>query len=323
MAAPGALAPPSPHTSAGAGGMEEGDPVWWDKYEAEQWIAWQGRPPQPLTHPWERTPDPDMLDALADRAEGRPYRPDWKKHLTQEWFYENGVKCFYPAVRNVWGPASGQAYEKRAMVRRLMREWNAAGLPPADLPSRARRLAEAARAYENRTDAAAAELLAAVRDGRLRAYGRPSAKDASGNALPVPAGAHAPIPAEVFADAKLILSGGAVMPPGGFARLAREHHVLRRGKAIYPLYVNIHFRAQDVRQLCEQTPLEQAALEQWMLNEAEQFFKQYRDKPKRDDLIRDCVKANSCRHRDAEKAHATLPPRLRRTRGERERSQIG
>ena len=66
-----------------AGGDKSGQPApaWWDAYEAQRWVAFRGLRPPSLPHPWGLLPSPDALDALADRAEGRTYRPDWKEHL--------------------------------------------------------------------------------------------------------------------------------------------------------------------------------------------------------------------------------------------------
>ncbi len=262
------FAPTLGHEATDAVSMGSGGPVWWDQYEAERWIALRGRSPSPISHPWRLLPAPETLDALANRAEGRIYQPDWKQHLVQGWFnYHDGTGCDRTAVRNVWGGAAGRAYEKRAELRRLMRAWNAAGLIAADLPTRARGFAVLIQARRAKEAAAKAELLATIRSGRLPIFGRRPAREGLGNATMDPAEPYELIPMEVFADHKLILHANTVTVPPG-SREAKQDQDRRNARrrqgpanlsspAIYPLYVEIRFRVLDVRQLWK--PLSEAS----------------------------------------------------------------
>lgn len=253
--------------AAGEDKTEGPAPAWWDVYEAQRWVAWRGVHWPSIEHPWgPLLPNPDTLDALAHRAERRIYRPDWKKHIVPGWFwYSSSIEWDRSAVRDVCGLAFGRAYETRAELRRLMRAWNAAGLPAADLPAHARRCAELVRQREAALSGALAELLNELRAGRLAAFGQRPARNHLGNPTFAPSGPHELIPAEVFADHKLTLHANAVtLPP--WAREWQQDQDLRgalhsrasadlASPAAYPLYIEVRLRARQVRRLWKANPL--------------------------------------------------------------------
>jgi hypothetical protein len=266
--------------AAGDDKTEGPAPACWDVYEAQRWVAWRGVHWPSIGHPWgPLLPNPDTLDALAHRAEGHIYRPDWKKHIVPGWFwYASSTECDRSAVRDVCGLPFGRAYETRAELRRLMRAWNAAGLPAADLPVHARRCAEVVRVREDALSGALAELLDTLRVGRLAAFGQRPARDHLGNPTFAPAGSHELIPAEVFADRKLILHANAVtLPPGSrewwqdrdrCGALHGRASADLASPAAYPLYVEVRFRARHVRQLWKANPLRVAPSKSKHLSEA-------------------------------------------------------
>lgn len=82
-----------------------------------------------------------------------------------------------------------------------------------------------------------------------------------------------------------------------------------------PMFVDAAFEPEEVRELWPPAPPQD--VREWMMAEAHACVDHNRDhKPgKRDDLIKRCVEATECTHRQAMAAYEALPPHLRRSRG--------
>jgi hypothetical protein len=79
-----------------------------------------------------------------------------------------------------------------------------------------------------------------------------------------------------------------------------------------PRWHSIEFEADEIKRECPQPP--PPSTNDWMMKEAERLSGRGR-KGKREDLVRDCMKATGCSRREALAAYKELPQGLRRPRG--------
>lgn len=212
-------------------------PAWWTWLEAVEWVVFRGtEPPLPWPPGWIwRDLDSGTLAAVAARAD-TSLRPEER---------------IYRPKREEW---SGQSYQQRAKVKRWLRALCDAGVPTADLPARTRELADAARACDAERGAASSDLMAKIRNDRLPIFGQRPLPDARGNLTR--RGTHQQIRSRVFADFGLVVQVDAVTVPAGSPRWWQEWNCRQAGElpALYPLYVGVRLRVQDVRRLWPANP---------------------------------------------------------------------
>ena len=173
-----------------------------------------------------------------------------------------------------------------------------------------------------RFDAAERELLALLASGNVTAKGQEPARGASGKRLYVPAPEYSDIPASTFLKPELAFSAdGELIQRLPMLDRIRPPYGLRGSNAdpSFPLYYDVLVEAKELRKVWEpaQVPKTNQSIFNWLTDAAETFLRSKSAKPKRDDLVRDCVAALGCRYEDAEVQYKQLPDHLRRQRGER------
>lgn len=163
---------------------------------------------------------------------------------------------------------------------------------------------------------AESELKALVLEKQVTIYGRQEGLEPGGQPSFMPAGLHVLIPPEIFLNSRWI-----------FDQSGRLHERPCDGPTVVdgrPVRRELWFF--DVRvslpELVAAWNAEANASNQstdilvWMTNAAETFCREKNAKPKRDTIVKDCVRALGCRYEDAEAAFIMLPDCLRRKRGE-------
>jgi hypothetical protein len=145
---------------------------------------------------------------------------------------------------------------------------------------------------------AADDLQAAAHEGRVVARGRAACR---------PDDPRDEIPAKWFDEQREIDPFGTLRGPGG------------KGE-----WTDVQFRTEDVLREWpegrEPAPAAAPAAEAWMLAEAEQEYAAKGQMPKRDVIVRDCMRKTGCSWAEALAAWNELPGNLRRRRGETNRA---
>lgn len=114
------------------------------------------------------------------------------------------------------------------------------------------------------------------------------------------------IPGGDFRISGLLLIVG---PHGDLATVPR--HKLSTYEGVR--WEGIEFDSAEIKREWPKPPSASANI--WMKQEAERLFKKLGRPGKRDDMVKDCVKATSCTRRDALSAYQGLLANLRRKRG--------
>lgn len=220
-----------------------------------------------------------------------------------------------------WLAASWRAFRTYSTPLHIVRHRSFDG-GTQRLPNEPNATYEARLDDHRRFDAAERELMDLLAAGCTKVTGQLPARAASGDRLHDVVPGHMHIQASMFLDQQLAFapSGELTRRLPTLVRIAPPHELLGSdADPRFPLYHNVLIEAAGLRKAWDaeaNVSNRPSEILGWMIDAAETFLREKNAKPKRDSIVKDCVRALGCRYEDAEAAHRKLPDHLRRQRGE-------